>query len=37
MDTGQQKTRLKWREIVILVVLKDKDVSEKDIHIANTL
>ena len=37
MDTGQRKTWLKWREIGIHVVLKDKDANEKEIHIANTL
>ena len=28
---------LKWREIGIRVVLKDKDANEKKVHIANTL
>ena len=37
MDSEERKNRLKWSKIGICVPLKDKDASEKDLHMANTL
>ena len=37
MDSEERKKWLKWSKIEICVPLKDKDASEKDLHMANTL
>ena len=37
MDREERKNWLKWSKIGICVPLKDKDASEKDLHMANTL
>ena len=37
MDSEERKKWLKWSKIGICVPLKDKDASEKDLHISNTL
>ena len=37
MDSDERKKWLKWSKIGICVPLKDKDASEKDLHMANTL
>ena len=37
MDTEERKKWLRWSKIGICVPLKDKDASEKDLHMANTL
>ena len=37
MDTEEIKKWLKWSKIGICVPLKDKDASEKDLQMANTL
>ena len=37
MDSDERKRWLKWSKIGICVPLKDKDASEKDLHMANTL
>ena len=37
MDSEERKKWLKWSKIGICVPLKDKDASEKDLHMANTL
>ena len=37
MDREERKKWLKWSKIGICVPLKDKDASEKDLHMANTL
>ena len=37
MDSKERKKWLKWGKIGICVPLKDKDASEKDLHMANTL
>ena len=37
MDSEERKKWLKWSKIGICVALKDKDASEKDLHMANTL
>ena len=37
MDRDERTKWLKWSKIGICVPLKDKDASEKDLHMANTL
>ena len=37
MDREERKKWLNWSKIGICVPLKDKDASEKDLHMANTL
>ena len=37
MDREERKKWLKWSKIGICVPLKDKDGSEKNLHMANTL
>ena len=37
MDSKERKKWLKWGKIGICVPLKDKDASEKDLHMASTL
>ena len=37
MDSEERKKWLKWSKIGICVPLKDKDASEKDLHMTNIL